>query len=78
MKKYSKKRLVVGLLCLLVGLIIFLYGALVVASSECPSCQTSQISNFVAFLIIMVSCIPILIGMAMSVREFERYIHGVK
>ena len=76
MKKYSKKRLAVGLLCLLVGLIIFLYGALVVASSECPSCQMTE--PLIAFLIVLISALPLLIGMAIVVKEFERYIYEVK
>jgi len=70
MKKYSKKRLITGALCLIAGLIIFLYGALVVASSECTSCQN------IAFFIVLISGLPILIGMVIVVKEFERYIYG--
>lgn len=76
MKKYSKKRLIIGVLCLIAGLIIFLYGALVVASSECPSCPTANIN--MAFPIMFISIFPILIGMIISIREFERYIYTVK
>lgn len=68
MKKYSKKNLAIGILCLTAGVTLFLYGALVVASSDCPSCQN------IAFLVVFVSILPLLIGIAITVGEFEKYI----
>ena len=73
MEKYSKKRLAVGLICLLSGLIIFLYGSMVVAPSACYSCPGGSIQ---LAIVLTISGILILIGMIISITEFERYIYG--